>query len=104
MPWVRRCILWVKRTHQVVLAYLGRYQDLKNQGCLFQMNLLSPAGYYGSHVRKAALHLLNRGMVDFVGTDLHHLAHLSAIEKWTVSGGATEAFKRNPIKNRMLLG
>lgn len=102
------------RGYQVVLAHPeryffyhknpDRYQDLKSQGCLFQMNLLSPAGYYGSHVRKAALHLLHRGMVDFVGTDLHHLAHLSAIEKWVLSGDATEAFKRNPIKNRTLLG
>lgn len=80
-----------------------RYQQLKYLGCLFQMNLLSPTGYYNPQVRKAAQHLLKRGMIDFIGTDLHHQKHLAAIEKFVLSGDAHAAFKKNPIKNSELL-
>lgn len=80
-----------------------RYQQLRDLGCLFQMNLLSPAGYYNFEVKKAAQYLLKRGMVDFVGTDLHHHKHLMAIEKFVLSGDAHRIFKKNPIKNNNLL-
>src|SRR5690606_8701424 len=79
-----------------------RYQQLKNLGCLLQMNLLSPTGYYNPQVKKAAQYLLKRGMVDFVGTDLHHQKHRAAIEKVVLSGEADGAFKKNPIKNNEL--
>lgn len=77
-----------------------RYQQLKDLGCLLQMNLLSPAGYYTPQVKKAAHYLLKRGMIDFVGTDLHHQKHLAAIEKFVLSGDAHGLFKKNPIKNQ----
>lgn len=82
---------------------LERYQQLRDLGCLFQMNLLSPTGYYNSEVKKTAQYLLKRGVVDFVGTDLHHQKHLTAIEKFVLSGDAHRAFKKNPIKNSNLL-
>ncbi len=81
-----------------------RYQQLKNQGCLFQLNLLSPSGYYGSPVQKAAKWLLKRGMIDLVGTDLHHAKHMAAIEQFVLSGDAHGAFMKNPIKNQELFG
>jgi len=79
-----------------------RYQRLKSQGCLFQLNLLSPSGYYGAPVRKAAKWLLKHGMADLVGTDLHHAKHMAAIERFVLSGDAYAAFKKNPIKNEEL--
>lgn len=82
---------------------LERYQQLRDLGCLFQMNLLSPTGYYNSEVKKTAQYLLKRGVVDFVGTDLHHQKHLTAIEKFVLSGDAHRTFKKNPIKNSNLL-
>ncbi|GGG83194.1 capsular polysaccharide biosynthesis protein [Parapedobacter pyrenivorans] len=84
-------------------GHLGRYEQLKRLGCLFQMNILSPTGYYNPQVKKAAQYLLKRGMVDFVGTDLHHQKHLTAIEKFVLSGEAHGAFKKNPIKNSALI-
>jgi Capsular polysaccharide biosynthesis protein len=77
-----------------------RYKQLKDLGCLLQMNLLSPTGYYNPQVKKIAHHLLKRGMIDFVGTDLHHQKHLAAIEKFVLSGDAHGLFKKNPIKNQ----
>ena len=57
---------------------LDEYQKLKNAGCLFQLNLLSTVGYYGSEVNQAASYLLKKGMIDFVGSDIHHRNHIKA--------------------------
>jgi tyrosine-protein phosphatase YwqE len=60
------------------------YQKLKNAGCLFQLNLLSTVGYYGTEVTKTAEKLLRDGMIDFVGSDVHHQNHLDAFSKKTL--------------------
>jgi len=56
----------------------SEYEKLKKAGCLFQMNLLSSVGYYGEGVAKTADNLLKKGMIDFVGSDVHHQKHLDA--------------------------
>ena len=55
------------------------YERLKELGFLLQVNLLSLTGYYGKTVEKAAKHIIDNGLADFVGTDLHHFNHLSAL-------------------------
>lgn len=52
------------------------YHKLKKAGCLFQLNLLSVTGYYGENVAKTAQKLLLHTMIDFVGSDVHHLNHV----------------------------
>jgi protein-tyrosine phosphatase len=59
----------------------NEYQKLKNAGCLFQLNLLSTVGYYGSKTTKIAEQLLNKGMIDFIGSDVHHENHINAFSK-----------------------
>ena len=54
------------------------YEKLKNAGCLFQLNLLSTVGYYGAEVARVAERLLKKGMIDFVGSDVHHTNHIQA--------------------------
>lgn len=56
----------------------NEYYKLKNAGCLFQLNLLSSVGYYGIEVAKAAEALIEKGLIDFVGSDVHHENHLKA--------------------------
>lgn len=58
---------------------LNAYNRLKELGYLFQMNLLSLTGYYGGRVKATAKMLLKENLVDFVGTDLHHINHLNAL-------------------------
>ena len=54
------------------------YEKLKNAGCLFQLNLLSTVGYYGNEVAKSGALLLKKGLIDFVGSDIHHAKHIEA--------------------------
>jgi protein-tyrosine phosphatase len=56
------------------------YLKLKKSGCLFQLNLLSTVGYYGADVAKTSNLLLQKGLIDFVGSDVHHKNHIAAFE------------------------
>ena len=60
---------------------LSNYKKLKKAGCLFQMNMLSSTGYYGERVAKTADLLLKNGLIDFVGSDVHHTRHLEYMHK-----------------------
>ena len=57
---------------------LNDFKKLKNAGCKFQINLLSTVGYYGMGVFKTADRLLRHGMIDFVGSDVHHQKHIAS--------------------------
>jgi len=52
------------------------FKRLKQAGCLFQLNLLSTTGYYGSGIAEVADYLLKQEMYDFVGSDVHHTKHI----------------------------
>jgi len=79
------------KDYKPVLAHPERYEyltakkslfdELKNMGCLFQLNLLSLAGYYGRIARELADYLISKDYIDFAGTDLHHLRHLQALRQ-----------------------
>lgn len=56
------------------------YQKLKKAGCLFQLNLLSVTGYYGKGPLETAKKLLETGMIDFTGSDVHHDRHVDAFK------------------------
>jgi len=57
------------------------YLKLKKAGCLFQLNLLSVTGYYGESITKIAEKLLQKGLYDFVGSDVHHANHIAAFKQ-----------------------
>jgi tyrosine-protein phosphatase YwqE len=62
-------------------ANFGEFQKLKNAGCKFQINLLSTVGYYGAAVSETAEKLLKHGLIDFVGSDVHHQKHIDAFSR-----------------------
>lgn len=47
------------------------YRKLKRYGCLFQMNLFSLSGHHGKAAKARAEMLLDAGMIDFAGGDIH---------------------------------
>lgn len=59
---------------------INKFETLKTQGWLLQVNLLSLAGYYGSPEQKMARILLDNELIDFIGTDTHRPDHLFHIE------------------------
>ncbi|GAA4785475.1 capsular polysaccharide biosynthesis protein [Olivibacter ginsenosidimutans] len=80
------------------------YHRLKEMGCLLQLNILSPTGYYGKEVAKAAQYMIKNKLYDLVGTDLHHERHLNKIIKYVKSGQAYQDFGHLDLKNKALFG
>ena len=64
---------------------LRRYSEFKEQGIQFQLNMLSLGNYYGKEVSKIGIKLLEEGMIDFIGSDVHNMDHLNALKKLTLS-------------------
>ena len=60
---------------------MQEYEKLKNAGVLFQLNLMSLTGHYGPGVKTAAQLLIQNGMVEFAGSDLHRAKQLPIVEK-----------------------
>lgn len=56
------------------------YDELKEAGYLFQINLLSLAGYYGKPPQELAQYLVKKKYVDLLGTDMHHTRHLQVLQ------------------------
>ena len=75
--------------HPERYVYLTRNKDffgrLRDAGCLFQLNLLSLTGHYGSQVKDLAEYLLKNEFYGLAGTDLHSRGHLDALQKMNPS-------------------
>jgi tyrosine-protein phosphatase YwqE len=57
------------------------YQEIKQKGVLFQLNLLSLSGYYGNDIQKVAYKLLENNLYDFIGSDVHSMKHLNYLRE-----------------------
>jgi protein-tyrosine phosphatase len=75
--------------HPERYTYLhDRFEELvkmRTSGVLFQLNLLSLSGYYSERARRVAEKLVDQKLVDFVGTDAHHVRHLQGLTKTAAS-------------------
>lgn len=78
------------------------YTELKERGCLMQLNILSLAGYYGGTVKKIAQKLLKKEMIEFVGTDLHHQNHLHTLQLLAKQKDFFTILKDAPLLNSTL--
>jgi len=61
------------------------YKILKQQGCLFQLNILSLSDHYGKAVQKAGMYLLEENLINFVATDTHNNNHLERLINIVIS-------------------
>lgn len=75
-----------------------KFYDLKNYGCLFQLNLPSITGYYGKKVAELSNKLLSQSLIDFVGSDIHNLSYVNEFYKKVIVkeiGGIETAIENN---------
>jgi protein-tyrosine phosphatase len=99
--------------YQPVLAHPERYTYLygrfaeiekmrRDYGVLLQVNLNSLAGYYSPAAKKVAEQLVDGELVDFVGTDTHHLRHTDTLAQRTLAQPYMEKLLRLPLLNNTL--
>lgn len=79
-----------------------KYHQLKDQGCLLQVNLLSLLGYYGKNVQVIARYLVKEQLVDLIGSDLHHDRHLEAMAHPSLWAEVNRIMKSGSILNPTL--
>jgi tyrosine-protein phosphatase YwqE len=78
------------------------YRELKDIGCLFQLNLLSVYGYYGRSVKDLSEHLLSADYYDLIGTDLHNINHLEALQKLGMNNHLRNLMSSDKLINKLL--
>lgn len=78
------------------------YEELKDIGCLFQLNLLSLTGYYGKSAQELAQHLIKKGYYDLVGSDLHGVRHLEALQNPALMPPLLKLIETGKIRNATL--
>ena len=63
----------------------SKLKGIKSQGVFLQVNLLSLVGYYGKEIKKQAFKLIDNGLIDFIGTDVHNSSQLDLIKNSSIS-------------------
>lgn len=99
--------------YQPVLAHAERYifwhkelnkiRDLIDRDVYIQLNINSLTGAYSPQVQKAAETLIDRGWVDFVGSDCHHPGHLEALAQARTLPHLHKVIESGKLKNMELL-
>jgi tyrosine-protein phosphatase YwqE len=92
--------------HPERYTYLSRrpqfFDELKNSGCLFQLNLLSLTPHYGTSVQALAEYLVKQELYDYAGTDLHRDKHLQALQALAASPMYARLRDSGRLKNHLL--
>lgn len=98
--------------YQPILAHPERYvylykkwnffHELKENGILLQLNLLSLTGGYGQRVQEMAEYLLQHQLYSLVGTDLHHEGHLRRLETLTIPAPLQDLLTNGQLLNSQL--
>ncbi|OCX51292.1 capsular biosynthesis protein [Mucilaginibacter sp. PPCGB 2223] len=57
---------------------LDQYKNLKQWGCMLQLNTISLTGYYGRETKLCAEELVDNQLVDFISSDMHATRHADA--------------------------
>jgi len=99
--------------YQVVLAHPERYlffhkqfdyyKRIKEMGVELQVNALSLTEHYGKHIKAIAEKLIEKDMIDFIGTDIHHVRHLEGLKKVPASKYFARLVESGLLKNKDLI-
>lgn len=80
----------------------AKAERMKDRGALLQINALSLTGYYGKHEKHTAIQLLEAGLVDFIGTDIHHERHLKVLTNFVIDRKVADLLEKTAFKNKNL--
>lgn len=78
-----------------------KYRELKDKGCLLQLNMLSIAGHYGKNIKAIADEILSKRLYDYCGSDMHHERHAASLKAIAASKDYA-AFANYPFLNSRL--
>jgi protein-tyrosine phosphatase len=79
---------------------LRKYEELKDRGCLLQLNTLSLTPHYGTNMQQTAYRLLETGLIDFIGSDTHRVQHLEKLAGITLNKKIIDPVKKVIAKTK----
>ena len=82
---------------------LKEYERFKELGVIFQVNLNSFGGHYGKDAKQKANFLRMKGMIDFLGSDVHHAKQVRTLSEVFTSDVYKDIFRHNTILNDELM-
>lgn len=98
--------------YEVILAHPERYHylnqdskllnNLKEQGIYFQSNIMSFGGFYGSESMKRAYQYVDKGWINFLGTDIHGKKYRDALVDVCKKSKFQKLLKKNTFLNNQL--
>ncbi|MEA3418052.1 MAG: CpsB/CapC family capsule biosynthesis tyrosine phosphatase [Campylobacterota bacterium] len=77
----------------------GRMKEL---GVFFQLDINSLGGHYGKQAKKHAELLIEWGMIDFLGSDIHRKKQVAYLAEVFKGKSYQELWEKNEIKNALL--
>ncbi|MDM5270969.1 capsular biosynthesis protein [Sulfurovum sp. zt1-1] len=78
------------------------YKAMKDKGIYFQVNLNSFSGHYGKEAKRKADFLSKAGMIDFLGSDVHHMKQVETLSEVLNSEILSTIYSNNTILNDSL--
>ncbi|RNL54919.1 tyrosine-protein phosphatase [Pedobacter jejuensis] len=78
------------------------YQLIRETGCLLQLNSIALTGYYGTSAKKVAEHMVENHLVDFIGSDMHHLKHAAALQESLNTNSMQTLLSMHQLNNALL--
>ncbi len=87
--------------YQYLVTNFEKIEDLKNRGVLFQINIPSIIGVYSKPIQKLAIQLIEKGWVDFLGSDCHNQTQMNVL-KDTIKNKYFKKALELPLLNRSL--
>jgi tyrosine-protein phosphatase YwqE len=66
------------------------------------MNTIALTGAYGKEIRKRAETMVDRQLIDFIGSDMHNLRHAAALQDALNMPYIEKVLVDYPLKNIML--
>lgn len=83
-------------------ASIENHHKIKESGCLLQLNSIALTGYYGSSAKKVADEMIEHHLVDFIGSDMHHLKHAAALDNSLLTSGMNTLLTQHQLLNNKL--
>ncbi len=108
------CLFELKaKGYKPILAHPERYKflegkidwlvSLKEMDILMQVTISSFVGFYGNIPQEVAKKLFREGMIDFLGSDMHHESHVKHLEKGLDRKEVKQLIKSSALLNKQLL-
>ena len=102
----------ISKGYRPILAHPERYKYISNPkrdflrfkklGIYLQLDINSLGGHYGKLAKKHAKIMINLGIVDFIGSDVHYKKQVSFMEKIFTTREYHKIFLKNKILNDTL--